>query len=178
MVNSTPYKHTPEAGQRFGKLVVIQRVHDDKVTKSANLKVRVRVQCDCGNRLTIPYYYVIRRSPKPKTDCGKCGPKSLTALHHLTHRCWYMMNVRCTDERHVAFRHYGGRGIKVCDEWSWDNPDGFKNFLNFIGPRPSLEMSIDRVDNDLGYMPYHPVTGQPQVRWATMKEQRANQRPR
>lgn len=178
MANSTPYKHTPEAGQRFGKLVVIQRVHDDKTTKSANLKVRVRVQCDCGNRLTIPYYYVIRRAPKPKTDCGKCGPKSLAALHHLTHRCWYMMNVRCTDKRHVAWKHYGGRGITVCEEWSWDNPDGFKNFLQFMGPRPSLAMSIDRVDNDVGYMPYHPKTGERQVRWATMKEQRANQRPR
>lgn len=178
MANSTPYKHTPEAGQRFGKLVVIQRVHDDVKTKSANLKVRVRVECECGQRLTIPFYYLIRTQPKGKTECGKCGPKSLAAQYHTTHRCWYMMNVRCTDPRHMAYKDYGGRGITVCEEWSWDNPDGFKNFLEYIGPRPSLELSIDRIDNNDGYKPFQKDGVTRQVKWSTMKEQRANQRPR
>ena len=166
--NSRPYKHVPEAGFRVNKLTVIQRVHDDTKTPSANLKVRVRVECKCGNRLTIPFYYMIRKSPSPKQDCGQCGPKSLQAQYHTTHRCWYMMNVRCTNPKHIHYKRYGGRGIKVCDEWSWDNPDGFRNFLEHIGPRPSLQLSIDRIDNNKGYFPGN-------VRWATMKEQRANQ---
>jgi hypothetical protein len=171
-----PRKHIPVAGERYGKLQIIQRVHDDNVTKSANLKLRVRVQCECGNRLTIPFYYLIRAQPAPKTSCGKCGEKSLMNQYASTHRCWYMMNYRCTNENHVAYKHYGGRGIKVCDEWSWDNPDGFRNFLEYMGERPSLKMSIDRVDVNGNYEPFHPVTGERQVRWATMKEQRANQR--
>jgi hypothetical protein len=178
MANSKPYKHTPIAGQQFGKLRVIQRVSDNTKTTSANLKVQVRVECECGNRLTIPYYYLIRKSPSPKTECGKCGPTSLAAKYHTTHRCWSMMNVRCTNPNHIAFKHYGGRGITVCDEWSWDNPDGFKNFLNFMGPRPSLDLSIDRVDNNGNYEPYQSDGITRQVRWATMKQQRANQRPR
>lgn len=178
--NSKPYKHTPEAGQKFGKLTVIQRVADDNKTKSQNLKVRVRVECQCGNRQTIPYYYLIRSQPAPKSYCGRCGERSLQAKHHLEHRCWYMMNVRCTDPKHVAYKDYGGRGITVCEEWSWDREDGrgFENFLKHIGERPSLKFSIERIDNDVGYFPKHPVTGENQVKWATMKEQRANQRPR
>lgn len=177
MTNSKPYKHTPQAGFKSGKLTVIQRVADDTKTKSPNLKVRVRVECECGSRLTIPFYYLIRKQPTPKTSCGMCGEKSLRTLYETTHRCWYMMNVRCSDPRHMAYEYYGGRGIKVCDEWSWDNPLGFENFLKFIGPRPSLQVSIDRVDNNVGYMPFHPETGERQVRWATAKQQRANQRP-
>lgn len=176
MANSKPYKHTPVAGTRYGKLRIIQRVSNSSTT-SQTLKVQVRVECDCGQRLTIPYYYLIRKSPKPKTECGKCGPKSLQAKHPLEYRCWYMMNVRCTNPDHVAFQHYGGRGITVCDEWSWDNEDGFRNFLEHIGKRPSLKYSIERIDNDVGYRPFHPQTGEIQVKWATAIEQRANQRP-
>ena len=94
------------------------------------------------------------------------------------------MNVRCADPSHMAYKSYGGRGIKVCDAWNKLNPDGtknekgFENWLNFMGPAPTPQHSIDRVDNDVGYMPYHPVTGKVQVRWATAKEQRANQRPK
>lgn len=174
MAQSKPTKHVPQAGQRFGKLRVVQRVAD-KNTKTANLIVQVRVECDCGNRLTLPYFYLIRTHIAPRTDCGKCGPTSFQAQHYLAHRSWYMMNVRCTNPKHVAWKHYGGRGIKVCERWSWDNPDGFRNFIEDMGDRPGLQFSLDRIDNDGNYEPIHSKTGKPQCRWATAKEQRANQ---
>lgn len=88
-----------------------------------------------------------------------------------------MMRTRCNYERHIAYKHYGGRGIKVCPEW--DDPDtGFETWLKFIGPAPSTDYTQDRVDNDLGYSPYQADGTTRQVRWATSAEQRSNQRPR
>jgi hypothetical protein len=162
------------AGMKFGALTVIQRVADDKRTRSPNLRKRVRVECACGKRATIPVYYLTRATPKQ--NCG-CGRKTIKTHFNEEYRIWLMMQKRCNDANHVAYKHYGGRGIRVCAEWC-DPDTGFKAFLEFVGPRPSPGHSIDRVDNDVGYMPYHPQTGAIQVKWSTAVEQRANQRPR
>lgn len=90
-----------------------------------------------------------------------------------------MMHVRCYDPKHEAYKHYGGRGIHVCAEWHKDNPDGkgFERFLTHVGKAPSILHSIDRVDNDGSYYPFQADGVTRQVRWATSKEQRGNQRP-
>ena len=78
------------------------------------------------------------------------------------------MRVRCTDERHIAFKHYGGRGIKVCPQWL-NAETGFEQFLKDMGPRPSQKLSLDRFPNNNGN--YEPGN----CRWATASEQRNNQ---
>jgi hypothetical protein len=79
---------------------------------------------------------------------------------------WKAMKQRCLDERSVAYEHYGGRGITICKRWR----SSFKNFLADMGERPSGK-SLDRIDVDGNYEPSN-------CRWATPKEQVANQRPR
>lgn len=164
-------------GMKFGHLTVIQKVADNPRPSSPNLKRRVRVECVCGKRETIPTYYLIR-SNNPKTNCG-CQRKTIKTHNAREFRIWHMMHVRCYNKNHEAWKHYGGRGIGVCAEWHKDNPDGkgFERFLNFVGRAPSMAYSIDRVDNDMGYQPYQADGITRQVRWATSKEQRANQRP-
>src|SRR5690606_10456320 len=108
----SPTKNLPRAGDRYGKLTIIQRVAD-KNTKTANLKVQVRVQCDCGNRLTIPFWYLVRPHSPPKQDCGKCKAKSLQSLFPTLHSVWYMMNQRCdpiAGPPQRFYSAYGGRG--------------------------------------------------------------------
>lgn len=66
------------------------------------------------------------------------------------------------------YRHYGGRGIRVCDQWLGE--DGFVRFLTDMGPAPSAKHTLDRYpDNDGNYEPQN-------CRWATPKEQGRNTR--
>lgn len=75
---------------------------------------------------------------------------------------------RCHNPEHIAFRHYGERGIAVCDEWR-DYKNGFDAFFAHVGPRPSELHSLDRIDNDKNYEPGN-------VRWADKKTQQNNRR--
>lgn len=75
-----------------------------------------------------------------------------------------MMIQRCINPKVPSYRHYGGRGIKVCDRWMV-----FDNFYKDIGPRPSPKHSLDRINNNGNYEPGN-------CRWATARQQWLNSR--
>jgi hypothetical protein len=58
------------------------------------------------------------------------------------YRVWEGMRRRC---RNLKDPHYGGRGIRVSEEW-----EDFTVFYKDMGPRPS-KCDIDRIDNDGNY---------------------------
>lgn len=89
----------------------------------------------------------------------------LTKTYRAEYKVWHSMIDRCTNEDHVGYHRYGKRGIRVCDEWMAD--DGFEKFLESVGPRPSSDYSLDRINNDGNYEPGN-------VRWATTAEQNRN----
>ena len=157
-----------KAGTKVGNLTLLHRVKSNPKDSPMRRK-KWRVQCACGSKLTVPQSYLVRR-PIPKTHCG-CENKTDKTKFNREYRIWIMMNVRCTDVRHVAYQNYGGRGIKVHPDFSKDNPKGFDNWLAHVGPAPTETHTLDRKDNDKGYEPGN-------LKWATPKEQRANQRPK
>lgn len=160
---SRQYKD-PLVGTKVGKLLVMKRL-PDKSTGAKNVRAVVLCRCDCGNITEMVRYYLIRSNPK--THCGCEKTNSIVSKFPTEHGIWKMMQVRCYDEKHVAYKDYGGRGIRVCARWLAD----FEAFLTDMGPRPTPFHSIDRMDVNGNYEKSN-------CRWATPEEQRANQRPK
>lgn len=83
----------------------------------------------------------------------------------IEYRAWARMKRRCLDPRTDGYHRYGGRGITVCPRWL----NSFENFLADMGPRPTDQHSLDRVNNNGNYEPGN-------CRWATLDMQANNRR--
>lgn len=85
---------------------------------------------------------------------GHCGT--------LTYSRWKSMMARCYQVNASNYKYYGLRGIKVCDRWH-----DFSLFLADMGECPNKAMTLDRINNDIGYELIN-------CRWATKDAQNKN----
>ena len=140
-------------------------------TESSKKKYRFGLyKCYCG----VEFKTVIRNVKTGHTiSCG-CYNRQLiketNTTHglsrHRLHNVWSVMLDRCQNKNNKGYENYGGRGIKVCDRWKTD----FVSFYNWAIDNGYKEgLSIDRINNDLGYSPDN-------CRWATKKVQSRNTR--
>ena len=148
-------------GKRFGHLTVIERAEK----KSG--KNRWKCLCDCG-KIT---YTITNRLVQGKTlSCGCRAYDNPHIKHGMknTHiyQVWQGMKKRCNNEQDKRYKDYGGRNIKLCDEWNND----FSAFYNWaINNGYSENLSIERINVDKGYCPEN-------CRWIPLKEQAKNKR--
>lgn len=142
-----PHNFKDEVGNRYGKLLV----------KGFFGIIRTfacwECQCDCGRS-------VVASGPKLRDGTThSCGCEALERIATLnlkhglssTPECgvWRGMKRRCYNRNEKAYKDYGGRGIVLCDRWK----NSLRNFYEDMGPRPSLDHTIERIDNDGPYSP-------------------------
>lgn len=146
--------------QRFGRWAVIGYAGKNKHGEST-----WHCRCDCGTTR------VVRGRDLASGHSRSCGClcREITTTHGMTgspeYKSWTGIIKRCTNPNYPNYNYYGGRGITLCKRWR----DSFEAFLSDVGPRPSPNHSIDRIDNDGNYEKSN-------CRWATRIEQQRNSR--
>jgi hypothetical protein len=150
-------------GQTFGQLTVI---NNPNITKGG--KRYWECECSCGRVILVPTGNLKSGNSSQCRACGNKNRKTKPRKHGETktrlYRIWTSMKSRCSNPVTINFHRYGGRGIKVCDEWE-KSYESFRDWALSSGYSDNL--SLDRVDNDGDYEPDN-------CRWATRKEQSEN----
>lgn len=158
-------KYRDLSGKKFGRLTVIKYDHSEK-----NRGAYFECICDCGNHCVVRGSQLVTKS-RPTRSCG-CLQKekakehlaelekegkvkhdqrrthgmSKTRIYHI----WLSMKKRCDCKKYEHYENYGGKGIKVCDEWN----KSFEEFYKWALKNGYEEnLSIDRIDVNGNYCP-------------------------
>ena len=132
-------------GKKFSRLTVLS-LKDSGTDKHA----RWNCVCDCGKK-TISDGYTLRSGHTKSCGClGAENRKKANTRHgqrqHCLYKTWIQMKQRCENKKDHGYKNYGGRGIKMCDQWH-----DFANFLRDMGDSFKPGLSIDRINNNYGY---------------------------
>jgi hypothetical protein len=155
-------------GTKFSRLTVIaigeRRGHDRMIL----------CLCECGKEKPVRMGGLLNGHVR---SCG-CLAREVQSSIHATHGhsrghnlssayvSWRAMKRRCFNPEGKQIKSYAERGVTICERWL--GPEGFKNFLADMGPRPA-DHTLDRINNDGNYEPSN-------CRWATWIQQAANRR--
>lgn len=137
-------------GQTFGLLTVLQFENGFWLCS-----------CHCGNTCSRKREQLIR---KHNHSCG-CQLEGEGIVKNPAYHVWRSMMQRCDNPNSKNYKHYGGRGIRLCPQWR----SSFQQFLKDVGERPTMDHTLDRINVNGNYEPGN-------VRWATREEQACNKR--
>jgi hypothetical protein len=148
--------------QRFGRLIALRFDRMDKHGRANWL-----FKCDCGREVIVRLDSVLggatrscrclQKEVARNNALGRVVPlphiikhgDAINGLKTKLYGIFTSMHQRCNNTNDEVYRRYGGRGIRVCEEWNdyltfkaWSLTNGYKEGL-----------TIDRKNNDGNYCP-------------------------
>ena len=147
----------PPVGTVFGRLTVLG---------PGKRQYHWLCKCSCGKIKEVNKFHI----GKATKSCGclarewsKEGQKTHGRRRSLTYEIWASVKQRCLNPRNKDYKHYGERGITICERWM-----KFDNFLEDMGEKPEKH-SIERIDTNKGYYKEN-------CKWIEIKLQNRNKR--
>jgi len=151
-------KFIDRTGQRFGKLVVVERMGS-----SAAKKVLWRCSCDCGGEVTVPSGSLVTGNTQ---SCGCIIPNfKHGGTGKGSYNTWRAMMRRCYKQEDKDYPRYGGKGVTVHQSWH-----DYETFAKNVG-EPKNDETLDRINTYGNYEPGN-------CRWASVQVQNRNIRIR
>lgn len=150
-------------GEKFGRLTAIRPVGRDKAGS-----ILWECECECGGMVVVLVGDLRRGHTQ---SCGCLQRERVSTLnglyvkHPREYVVWRNMIRRTSDPYCPSFEDYGLEGLKCCGRWKGTN--GFKNFIEDMGPRPGDGYELDREWNDGPYASWN-------CRWVTKRENSLN----
>ena len=111
--------------KKFNKLLVIEETHS-KITPKGEKVVHWVCLCECGNK-TVVSSNNLKRGHIKSCGCLNGGNIKHNCSNKRLYHIWSNMLQRCSNPKNPDYKNYGGRGIKVCNEWR----ENFVNFYNW-----------------------------------------------
>lgn len=157
-------------GERYGQLVVIEQAKSHRQPNGRTV-TRWLCQCDCGNKTVVATGNL--RYNKQQSCSFTCGfskyrKNALRHSYHPLYSTWSGMKSRCYSTNSAQYKDYGGRGIKICNEWLNDFT-AFRDWAEANGWFKGSSLEIERKDNDGDYTPFN-------CEWVTHRQNSLNKR--
>lgn len=137
-------------GQQFGRLTVLKQASDR--CRSGNVCWLCRCSCNGETVIVVAGRHLVTGVTR-SCGCLRCPHgHARQGRESFEHRSWRSMLRRVYGKGHPSYKHYGGRGIAVCDRsrFGEDGKSGFECFLADMGPKPFPKHEIDRWPNRRG----------------------------